>query len=368
MRGFRPMLLTLPLLALLCATARAEIRDNGRVFSADTISKAKATIADIEKHHHRRVVVETFAEIPSDKLAAYDLAGKDKAARTKFFRDWLRERAKADGATGVFILICKKPGFVEVEADEATRKQGFSVNDTKELGAQLRADFEQNKFDEGLLGGLDFIDSTMKAHLNIKTQPEVAKPAAIPQVKTNHGGGGGGMSMWGMVCIIGGIVLAFWVVAALIRAFSNMSRGGVGGMGGGQPGGGYMGGPGYVGGGGGGFMSTFMGGMFGSMAGNWMYNSFFGGGHSSGMHYDNPSYGGDAGMGGTGGDGNFDGSASGGGDFGSDDAGTGGGGFFGGGSDDAGGGGGFFGGGDAGGDFGGGGGDFGGGGDSGGDF
>ena len=114
MRRFQLMYLTLPLLVALCGTARAEIRDNGRIFSADTITKAKTTIADIEKHHHRRVVVETFAEVPSEKLAAYDLLGKDKAARTKFFRDWLRERAKADGATGVFILICKKPGFVEV--------------------------------------------------------------------------------------------------------------------------------------------------------------------------------------------------------------------------------------------------------------
>ena len=46
-------------------------------------------------------------------------------------------------------------------------------------------------------------------------------------------------------------------------------------------GGGYAGGPpGYVGGGGGGggFFSNFLGGMFGSMAGSWMYNSFFGGG------------------------------------------------------------------------------------------
>jgi TPM domain len=352
MHSFRTILIAVPLMAAFAgATARADVRDNGRIFSADAIAKAKATISDIEKHYHRRVVVETFAEIPSDKLASYDVAGKDKAARAKFFRDWLRDRAKADGATGVFVLICKQPGHIEVEADTETHKKDFTSDDVRELRSQLVEAFQEKKFDDGLIAGVDFIETAMKSHQGIKTQPEVAKPAAVPQVTANHGGGGG-MSIMGMVCIIGGIVLFFWVAAALIRAFTGMGRSMGGGAG---PG---MGGPGYVGGGGGGFMSNFMGGMFGSMAGNWMYNSFFGG-QSSGMHWDNPTYGGDAGSGG-GSAGNFDGNSAGG-DFGGDDAGAGG--DFGG---DAGGGGGFFGGGDAGGgggDFGGGGGgDFGGGG------
>lgn len=359
MRRFRPTLIALSLLGLLCGTASAEIRDNGRLFSAEAITKAKATITEIEKRYKRRVVVETFAEIPSDRLAAYDMAGKDKAAQAKFFRDWLRDQAKADGATGVFILICKKPGHVEVQSGTETRKKDFTLEDDRELRSHFVDAFREKQFDEGLTSGLDFIENTMKAHQGIKTQPEVAKPSATPQVKTNQGGGGGGMTLMGMVCVIGGIVLAFWVISSLIRALTGMGRGMVGG----QPG--YMGGPGYVGGGGG-FMSTFMSSMFGSMAGNWMYNSFFGGGHSGG--WNNPSYGGDGGMIGGGGgamDDRFDNNSAGG-DF-NDDAGSSGG-FFGG-NDDAGGGGGFFGGGDGGGFFGGdGGGDFGGGGDGGGDF
>ena len=137
MRSLRRVLFVLPLIAMMSGAARADIRDNGRIFSADAIAKAKSTITDIEKHYHRRVVVETFAEIPSEKLAAHDLAGKDKAARAKFFRDWLRERAKADGATVVFVLICKQPGHVEVAADAETHKKDFTTEDERELRSQL---------------------------------------------------------------------------------------------------------------------------------------------------------------------------------------------------------------------------------------
>src|SRR5262245_2762608 len=200
MRNLPSLMIMVPLMTVLAGSpARAEIRDHGRVFSDDAISKAKATISDIEKHYHRRIVVETFSEIPGEKLAAYDLAGKDKAARAKFFRDWLQDRAKADGATGVFILICKKPGHVEVEAGTETRKKDFSDADAKELRSQFRESFNENKFDEGLLSGLDFIENTMKAHQNIRTVPEAAKPAPAPKVQTQNGGGS---SIMGMVCLI----------------------------------------------------------------------------------------------------------------------------------------------------------------------
>jgi hypothetical protein len=113
-------------------------------------------------------------------------------------------------------------------------------------------------------------------------------------------------------------------------------------------------------------MSGLLGGMFGAAAGNWIYDSFFRGGHSSGWG-GSQAYGDSPGSApeprdtdytGTGGDfGDAGGGGAGGGDFG---GGGGGGGDFGGGGGDFGGGGGDFGGG--GGDFGGGGGDFGGGG------
>ena len=86
------------------------------------------------------------------------------------------------------------------------------------------------------------------------------------------------MGVGGWICLGLCVLLGVWLVIGIIRAFT----------GGGGGGGGYGGG----GGGGGGFGSSLMGGLFGAMAGMWLYNSMFGGHHDMGS---NDAFAGDGG-------------------------------------------------------------------------
>jgi uncharacterized protein len=329
-----------------------KINDEAKFFSDEAREKADKLIREIHHDFGRDLLIETFATVPANLAKDVDL--KDKEARSRFFEKWARERAREADVKGIYILICKSPGHIEVEVGNETQKKEFTNKDRIELTKILIEKFDAKQYDEGLLDAVNFVGRRLKAN-----GARSAAPAVIPGAH-NEGGGLMATGLGGLLCV-GLIILAgIWLVVGLFRALTGAGRGyGPRGYGPGGPGpggygpGGY--GPGY-GGGGGGFMSSLMGGLFGAAAGNWMYNSFFGGGHSS--------WG--SGPGSQGGYGDTSGSdasrpdtdySGGGGDFGGDDGGGGGGGGgdFG---DDGGGGG--------GGDFGGGGGDFGGGG--GGDF
>jgi uncharacterized protein len=357
------------------------IKDEGKFFSDEARGKADKQIREIHHEFGKDFLIETFAAVPADLAKDVDL--EDKEARSKLFEKWAQERAREADVNGIYVLICKKPGHIQVEVGNHTREKAFTVKDRNELAKILVEKFHEKKFDEGLLDAVEFVAKRLKAN-GARSGVMVPQKGAewghgTPGVILgghNQGGGIMSMGLGGLLCT-GLIILAgIWLVVGVFRALAggggNRGGYGPGGPGGYGPGGGYA--PGYGGGGGGGFMSSLMGGLFGAAAGNWMYNSFFGGGHSSwgssgpvnqGGYGDTGYTGGsdasrpDTDYSGTGGDfggGDDGGGGGGGGDFGGDAGG--GGGDFGGGGGDFGGGG--------GGDFGGGGGDFGGGG--GGDF
>jgi hypothetical protein len=355
-----------------------EVKDAAGFFTPDALTKADRQLAEIQKKYHKDLLIETFATVPPDKTDAFEKM--DKPARAKFFQSWANDRAKKERVEGVYVLILKQPGHVQVEVGRETQKKAFAVPaDQNQLRNILVENFQSKDYDRGLLQGVEFFERKLGENLHVAAAP---RSEALPKV-LEHGvnkvgpavQGASGMS-WIVILII--IVVGFWILRALFRGIFHMLGGGGpprqygpgpgGGPGYGGPG---YGAPGYGGGGGGGgFMSGMLGGLFGAAAGNWLYDSFGrgggmgggfggggersygGGGSSSGASDADQDYsgsGGDFGGGdGGGGGGDFGGGDSGGGDSGGGD--------FGGGGGDFGGGGGDFGGG--GGDFGGGGGDF----------
>jgi uncharacterized protein len=318
------------------------VYDAGHLFSASGADRAKSALSNALFSYGLSVTVDTYEKIPDARKGEYK--DDNKAA---FFRKWAEDAAKGDRAKGVYVLICRSPGYVEVIADKTTRDRGFSnenerklrdiflgaFKDAKAAKEAGKSDEEQVRIrDEALLGAVAYITTDLK-------DTSVVVPTT-GKGKTTADAGSGGRSVMSWVCIGLCVLLGVWFVIGLIRMFT--------GGGGGYGGGGY-------GGGGGGFFSGLMGGMFGAMAGMWLYNNMFGS-----SSFGNDAYANDAGTGGAegtaAGDGDFGGDTGAGGGY--DDGGTGGG--------DYGGGGDFGGGGDygGGGDFGGG----GGGGDFGGDF
>jgi uncharacterized protein len=293
------------------------VNDIANVFSDSAEATAKSRMDDARFDRPVRLTVETFPELPEDKKNAYAAATNNPADKRKVIRAWAKEVFHNNKDKGIYVLICMKPGFVEVITDnETAERRGFSNEDSTALSRKFTAAFQaakekpaaeaQAERDRGLIEGTEFVVSQL-------TGTAVAADSATRKTEKQ---GAGGMSVGGWLCLGLFVLLGVWLVIGLIRAFSG---GGMGGMGGG------------------GFGSSLLGGLFGAMAGMWLYNSFFGGG---GMFGGSDAYAGDSGDVGAGdtGAGDTSGDYGGGGSF--DDAG---GGDWGGGGD--------FGGGDFGGDF-----------------
>jgi uncharacterized protein len=311
------------------------VQDDAHLFSKDAIREANVTVDKIHDIHKKDLFIETVAE------------GPEKAMMTK----WARERFNNAKVDGVYVVFSKKPHAFRIVVGDHTLGKYFTQTNIAELEKVIEA---KQSADEMLSRVASFTLSAMNEHHKPADAPKKNVAAPVPPQVAQHQPAiepgpihhQNSLPPWvGWVCMIGAVLLVVWVVFAIIRAITGMMGGGYGGGGYGMGGGGYG-----MGGGGGGFFTGMLGGLFGSMAGMWLYNNMFGGHATYGPN-------GNVNWGGGGGD-------YGGGDAAGSDADTGvggtGGGDYGAGDDDAGGAAG-------GGDAGGGGGDWGGGGDAGGD-
>lgn len=257
-----------------------EIRDDAAFFSQATLAKAEAQLAELHKVYGKEVRIETFKTVPGGR--GDEVAKMNPADRGRYFEKWTRDRATTEHVEGIYVLISRHPGHVEVAFDRKTQNQGFGSQERRELRDKFMAGFRHEKYDDALLSSTDYLSHAFKEKLH-------ARSAAHAPLNAPHGRGdihnqpaAGNQSIgWvGWILIIGAVFLGIRLIGSMF-----------GGMrGAGQPGGGYGGGPGYGAGpgpGGGGFFGSLMTGMLGAVAGNWLYHSMFGGseafGHTGGF-------------------------------------------------------------------------------------
>ena len=84
-----PLFATGLLLAGPASAARADVRDNGKYFSKETIEKANEIIRDIRKDTSKDMVVETFADAGSRSDVLKGSSGK------KALQEWAAERLRS---------------------------------------------------------------------------------------------------------------------------------------------------------------------------------------------------------------------------------------------------------------------------------
>jgi uncharacterized protein len=274
-----PALLAAVLAVAPAAAATPEVRDDAGFFSASAIHKANEIIRDIEQRDHKDLLIETFKSPPDDKVKLME-----RAERDRFFNTWAIERAKEAELNGVYVLICKEPGHIQIEVGNKTLHKTFTVENRNHLRDLLAERFRAKEFDKGLLEGVEYVRDAMRENLagapsRSEGPPVLPGPQGTPAPETAPNIGIG----WGWLCpaalVVGGLLLVGVIVLSLLRSFSRPMGGGGYGPGYGPGPGGY--GPGYgapapgYGGGGGGFFSSLFGSLFGSAAGNWAYDRFF---------------------------------------------------------------------------------------------
>src|SRR5438552_1491112 len=281
--------------AAMASAAPPGVKDNARpaFFKPETVEKANQVIREIHDNYGKELVIETFTSVPqSDHDRVTRMSRED---REKYFSEWANRLAREQRVNGIFVLICRSPGHVEVAVDRETEKKDFGPANVRELRSIFFDHLSKNNYkpDEALLKGVEYVRDTLRSHHVNGTAVAKASPGGAPPgpVKPANPGvvgqaderarEGSGMGSGGWICVGLVALLGIWLIMGLVRAFTGAGRYGPGSRPGGYAGGpsgpgygGGYGGGGYGGGGGGGFMSGLLGGMFGAAAGSWMYDRF----------------------------------------------------------------------------------------------
>lgn len=250
---------------------RLIIEDNGGLFSEQAHQEAKARLAKLQSPFNREVHIQTHKALPEAMAKALAAAKGDKAREQQVWESWAAEHLK--GERGLVVLINWDPGKVLVKADRAVSGAGYtqaSGNDLREkliksLGEAKRNNNEAARkqlLDQALADAVGLISTTLPLQRN-----RAGAPAPVPHNDANApvaaAGGGDELNILSYVCLGLTLLMIGWFIMGLFR--------------------GMAAGPSMAPGmGGGGFLSSLMGGMFGAAAGMWMYNSFFGTGSAWG--------------------------------------------------------------------------------------
>ena len=145
------------LLILSAGTAHAvapEVKDEAKFFSPETVKKANEEIRAIMRKYEKDVLIETFPSVPEGQLEKVKAMPPDE--RAQFFHTWATERMDARVVNGVYILVCKNPTRVQVEASAKARNV-FDKRTMEKLSEMLVSRFQKKEFDDGILAAIQFV-------------------------------------------------------------------------------------------------------------------------------------------------------------------------------------------------------------------
>jgi len=242
------------------ASAESQVIDRARMFSSDAVEKAEKSFKDFHRRTKAEIVVET---IPNLKGVDAKLGGNlPPAEADSVLSKYCERQSAAKGVRGLYILICRDPEKMKFHSS----RNAINPQDTRAVVDAVLSSLKNREFDQALTRAADVLERA-------EPTPTAAPPRADKHEQNS-------LSPIWTILLVG---LGIWLIVGVIRGLSGAGTGG-------------------------GFFPSMLGGLFGGMAGMWMYDSFFrgGGGFSGGDGYD----------GGTSGGGDWGGGDSGGGDWG----------------------------------------------------
>jgi hypothetical protein len=134
------------------------IKDDGKFFSKEAIEKANKKIRELYQKYKKDIIIETINTLTEEQEKKL----KTESAK-KFFGQLADARAKELGLNGLYIVITKKPRDFTQHADPESQKAIFTGPRRDKIFAAFRDQFREEKFDAGLLAGLDAIESALKS-------------------------------------------------------------------------------------------------------------------------------------------------------------------------------------------------------------
>jgi len=154
------------------------IKDEGAFFSPSALTRAARDIKEIERRFRRLLVIETFNNVPAermDKFKAIDL--KDSKATSAFFSGWAVDRWRAVDVNSIYVLMCKQPSYIQTMLGAATAKTVFTASDRQRLVDVLAKGFRDAKktteeiekqqiYDKALLDAVALVRGRLESNLN----------------------------------------------------------------------------------------------------------------------------------------------------------------------------------------------------------
>lgn len=217
----------------------AAVEDGASLFSKAAVEAANKKLADVKTSTAKEILI----------LTTNDLGGKS-------IRQYTRDEAMRRKLNGVIVVISTKPRMLEVTSGRKT-----SIIFTREKNQRVTDIFKANlrkNPDAALSEAVQFIYDVFKnanAAMIVPDSHTVQQPVQRRETSSSFG--------WLKWVFIG---LFIFLIIRLIGYFMNRNASAA-----------TPGAPGTTPGGfgGGGFFSSMLGGIFGAVAGNWIYDKFF---------------------------------------------------------------------------------------------
>jgi hypothetical protein len=133
--------------------AALKSKDEAKFFTEETWKKVQPAAEKLLKEKNIDLLIETLPTPP--KADAEKVKAMTPGDREKFFKDFAVERTKDEKISGIYIVICKSPGFVYVDITGPVTN--FPSGFGSKLTNSILASFKEKKFDSGLGDALQLI-------------------------------------------------------------------------------------------------------------------------------------------------------------------------------------------------------------------
>jgi uncharacterized membrane protein YgcG len=175
------------------------IDDSAHIFIAREMTQITGKIENIENDFHVRVVVDTVKSLPWAAQLWVSVRGPDAAEH--YLDNWARHRARKAGTRGIYILVCREPLAVRVQAGRGLRE--IKPADINQLRESLMAGLRRGDPGKALKDTVEDLGTILQNRLG---RPVAGLPAIY----------------WPAVLTAIVIVLALWLAIELL----GRSRGG----------------------------------------------------------------------------------------------------------------------------------------------